>query len=113
MGVTVKSLALNDQIAGTSAAATDTLYTAPAVAQIDQATAYNAHTSAVLLSIYILASGVAATSVNPAWVQSIATGESVVLDGIIGHKVPLGGSIQAFAGTTAVVRVSISGAEFV
>lgn len=113
MGVTVKNLALNDQIAGTSSAAVDTLYSAPAgaVGVIEQATAYNAYGSAVVLTLYILASGVAATSVDPVEVVTINAGEAAILTRLIGHRVPKGGSLAAFAGTTAVVRVSVSGSE--
>ncbi len=113
MAVTYKSLALNDLIAGTSSAGVDTLFTASSgVAQINTMTAYNNSGSSVRLSVYILGSGVTAASVDPIWAQDIAATSSAVIN-VIGHLVPNGGSLAAFAGTTNVIRVSVSGIEIV
>jgi hypothetical protein len=112
MAVTPKSLALNDQIAGTSDAATDTLYTANnGTAQIDAFTAINTSVSAVDISIYILPSGVAATAASPV-IVSVPANSQVIIADLIGHKIPKSGSIEAFAGTTNVLRVIASGVEF-
>lgn len=113
MAVSVKSLTLNDQITGTSDASTDTLYTASGVrAQVAQASAYNGHTGPVVLSVYVLASGESASAVDPVCVVSVTNAETAALPELIGHVVPDGGTIQAFAGTTNVVRVSVSGIEY-
>ena len=112
MSVAIKQLVANDQIAGTAAGSTDTLYTASNLtAQINAATAYNADASAVTLTLYILPSGVAATSVDPVSVQSIAAGESAILSDLIGHAIPKDGTLEAYAGTTNVIRVTASGIE--
>lgn len=112
MAYSLKSLALNDEIAGTSAGSSDTLYTATnVIAQIDMATAYNSSVSAEDIYIYVLPSGVAATSVNPVSKVNVAANSTAILSQLIGHKVPAGGSVQAYAGTTAVISVTISGGE--
>jgi hypothetical protein len=112
MSVSIKQLVSNDQIAGTSAATTDTLYTASNVtAQLNAATAYNGHASAVTVSFYILPTGIAATAVDPVAVQTITNGESAIIADLIGHVIPKNGTLEAFAGTTAVIRVSASGIE--
>lgn len=106
--------AINDQITATSSASPDTLYTnSSGSGHVEAATAYNSSGSSVLLSVYILPSGVAASSVDPAWVQTIAATSAVILDGLIGRQVPNGGTIKAFAGTTNVIRVNIDGQEVV
>ena len=110
MAITLSSLVLNDQIAGTTSGTTDTLYTSTGViTQIDQATAYNAHSSPVLLSVYIVPSGGSAASLDPVCVATINNAESAILTELIGHKMPSGSTLEAFAGTTAVVRVTVSG----
>jgi hypothetical protein len=112
MPVQLKSLALNDLITGTAAASTDTVYTASnGIAQIDQATAYNTSASAVTLHVYILAPSVAATAAAPIVSKSVGASAGIILSELIAHKVPSGGSIQAYAGTTDVIRLSVSGVE--
>jgi len=112
MSVSIKQLVGNDQIAGTTDATVDTLYTASNLtAQISAATVYNAHGSAVTISFYILPNGVAATAVDPVAVQSIATVESAIITDLIGHVIPKDGTLVAFAGTTNVLRASVSGLE--
>lgn len=114
MAVSYKSFDLNDLIAGTSNAAVDTLLTSSSgVAQINTATVYNNSGSSVKLSVYILASGVAASSVDPLWTQDIPATSSAILTGLIGHVVPNLGTLAAFAGTTNVLRVTVSGIEIV
>lgn len=114
MPVTYLNLALNDLVTGTTAGTVDTIYAnTNGVAQINSAACVNNSGSSVLLSVYILASGVAATSVDPIWKQTIAAGETATLDGLVGQQVPNGGSIRAFAGTTNVLRITISGIEIV
>lgn len=113
MTVTVMSVALNDRIAGTSDTTTDTLYTASGgLVQIAQASAYNGHTSPVAVSVYILASGQSASSVDPVCVETITNAEASSLGCLIGQVIPEGGSVQAFAGTTNVIRMSVSGIEY-
>lgn len=112
MAVTPKSLALNDQISGTAAGSTDTLYTASNVtAQIDAFTVTNTDASAVNINLFILPSGTAATSVDPI-IKSVPANSQVIVSEIIGHKIPKDGSLQAFAGTTNVLRATVSGVEF-
>lgn len=114
MAVTYKSFTLNDQITGASNAAVDTLMTASSgVAQINTATVYNSSASSIKLSVYILASGIAATAVDPVWTQDVPATSSAIISGLIGHLVPNLGSLAAFAGTTNVLRVSVSGIEIV
>jgi len=112
MAVTPKSLALNDQIAGTSDAAVDTLYTANnGIAQIDALTVINSDSSARDISIYILADDIAATTVSPVFKSIPANGQLIISD-LIGHKIPQGGTLAAFASVTNVLRVIASGVEF-
>lgn len=112
MAVNFKSFALNDQIAGTSDASPDTLYTANnGIAQIRKATARNTDASAVTVDIYILPNGTAASSAQPIVSKSVGAGSTVSIPEIEGHVVPDTGTIQAFAGTTNVIYLSISGIE--
>lgn len=114
MSVTYRSFTLNDQITGISNAAVDTLLTANSgVAQISTATAYNSSASSIKLSIYILGAGIAATAVDPVWTQDIPATSAAIISGLIGHLVPNLGSLAAFAGTTNVLRMSVSGMEIV
>ena len=112
MAVTPKSLALNDQITGTTNATTDTLYTANnGTAQIDAFTVINTTGGAADISIYILPTGVAATAAYP-MIVSVPANSQVIIPDLIGPKIPKGGAIEAFAGTTNVLRVIASGVEF-
>jgi hypothetical protein len=112
--VTYKNLALNDQITGTAAASVDDVYTqSSGVSQINSASVYNSSASSVTIFVYILASGVAATSVDPVCRKTIAAGASEPLDVLIGHIVPNAGTVKAYAGTTNVLRLTISGVEVV
>ena len=112
MAYQLKSLAINDQITGTAFGSADVLYTATNVtAQIDMATAYNNDGSAVIITVFILDSGQSAAADNEITNVSVPAGDSVILTELIGHKVPSGGTIEAFAGTTNVIRVTISGGE--
>ena len=112
MPIHSKSLALNDQIAGTTAGMEDTLYTATNVeATITAFTAHNNHGSSVDVFIYILPSGTAATAVKPVAVQSIAAGATAIISHALGHTVPKNGTVAAYAGTTAVIRLTASGYE--
>jgi hypothetical protein len=112
MAVAPKSLALNDQIAATTAGTAETLYTAANVtAQIDALTVVNPSGSGINISLFILADGVAATAVDP-FVKTIPANSSVIISELIGHKIPKGGSLAAFAGTTNELRVTASGVEF-
>lgn len=115
MAVDYTNFAINDSITGTAAASADTLYSSSnGRALINQATAHNADTtSSVTVYFYILPSGVAAADVAPIWKQVIAAGGSVILDGLLGHVVPSGGSIQAYASTADDAKVTLSGAEIV
>lgn len=110
MAVSIASFALNDVISGTSDAAVDTLYFANQVSgQINACTVYNAHTSPVEVSFYILTFGGDATAVEPVAVQTITNGTSAVITGLLGHVIPKNGGLFAFAGTTAVLSVTASG----
>lgn len=110
--VTIKSLATNDLISGTSDAAVDTLYFANSVtAQLNTVTCYNSHTLPVKVTFYIAQFNVAVTGHKPAWVQTIAAGKSEIIAGLAGHVIPFAGALQAFAGTTNVIQVNASGME--
>jgi hypothetical protein len=113
MPITMKELVTNDTIAGSTAGTVDTLYTATGVrAHITAFTVANVSASPVTLTVYILASGVAATAAGPVAVQSIpALGTAIVSD-VLGHIVPTGGTIKAFTSTGSTVVVSnVSGFE--
>lgn len=112
MATTPRAMALGDLIAGTSDASPDTLHNqSSGVGLISAATAFNSSASSETLSVYILPAGGDAASVDPIWVQDIAAGEAAILTGLLGQVVPNGGSIVAFASTTDVVRVTISGSD--
>lgn len=113
MAVTVKSLALNDLIAGTAAGSADTLYTANnGIAQISQATAYNKGAGANDLYVYVMASGGSPGTDNILTKISVPAGESVVISKLVGHHVPKSGFVAMYAATTNEVTVTLSGVEF-
>lgn len=113
MAVAPASLALNDELTATTVGAAETLYTSSnVITQIDAVTVTNAHGSAVDVSLYILASGEAATAADPI-IKSIPAGGQAIISELIGHKIPKGGTIQGFAGTTNVLRVTASGVQFI
>ena len=106
------SLSLNQGVSGTADSAADTIYTATGVvASVDALTAYNSHSGAVTVYLYILADGVAATSVDPVATQSIAAGASASITDILGQVVPLNGTIAAYASTGSVISITASGLE--
>lgn len=113
MAYELQSLALNDTITGTTSGTTDTLYTASKViTQIDMVTAYNSSGTAATIDVYIVPSGGTASGTNPIISgKSVGNGATVILSELIGHKVPIDGTIQAFASTTNVIHVTISGGE--
>jgi hypothetical protein len=110
--ITVKSLALNDVINGDSASAPDVVYTAPADAQIVQITAHNGDTVGNSVYVYILPAGVVATSAAPVAVTYIGINESEAIADMIGHVVPSGGTITAYADVAGVVTMTVSGIEY-
>ena len=112
MSVAIKALASNDLITSITDASPDTVYAATNVtAQVNACSAINTHTSAVVLSLYIVVFGGTAAAVDPIAVQTIAPGESAIISDILGHVVPLGGAIFAIADVADKVRVSVSGIE--
>lgn len=115
MSVTYKNFSINDSVSGTSNAATDTLYTCSSGrGLINQATIKNADASnSVTVHFYILISGGDPTTVSPIWSQEVAAGESAIVDGLLGHVVPSGGTIRAYASTADDAKVTISGTEIV
>jgi len=110
MAVKYVNLCINDLISSITDASPDLLFTSQSGnAQINSSTVTNNSGSSAELFIYVLPTGVAATSVDPAWRQVIAADSTVSLDGLIGKIVPNLGTIVAYADTTAVLRVTIDG----
>ena len=114
MTVLVKNLCANALVVGTSSGAATALYSATAggVAQIDQITAYNNSGSACTLYCYITPSGVAPSATDPVVPIVVPAYLSVSIYQLIGHKIPAGGALSAWADVTNVIRVTASGAEF-
>lgn len=112
MPSTPKVMALGDLITSITDASPDELYEqSNGTGLISAASAYNDSGSSVKLSVYILPDGEAAASVSPTWEQDIPANSSAILAGLLGQVVPPAGSIVAFAATTDVVRVTISGSD--
>lgn len=110
MATRPQSMALNDLIAGISAASPDTLYDQiDGIGTIGMAVAYNSSAGSETVSVYVLDNANDAADVDPTWVQEIPAGRSVILPGLIGQVIPNDGKIQAFASTTNVVQLTISG----
>jgi len=118
MAVNLVAICSNDQITSVddSGTTTDTLYTSTGgVTQINSITVMNTSTSLLWVSFWILPSGVAASSVPATWTQEISAGAGGVLDaseiisGLLGHIIPLGGTLKCSTTTTAVVTVTASG----
>lgn len=106
------SLSLNTNVAGTADSAADTIYTATGVVtSIEALTAYNSHSGAVTVYVYILPSGGDATTVDPVATQSIAAGSNASISDIIGQVVPLDGTVKAYASTGNVISITASGLE--
>ena len=112
MARVLKQLVANDQIAGVADSDTDELYAAGTnTGLVTAASAYNGHGSAVVLSVYILPESVTAASVDPVAVISIPNGETALISDLLGHVIPPNGTLEAFAGTTNVIRVTVTGVE--
>ena len=116
MAVNLVAIASNDQIAGTADSSVDTLYTSTGVVtQINQITVANSTASPQTMSFWILPSGVAATASPATWVQIVAAGDAGSLDaptiisGLLGHVIPVGGTLKACCLTTNVCYVTASG----
>lgn len=116
MAVNLVAIASNDQITGTAAASVDTLYTSTGVTtQINQITVSNSTASQQTMSFWILPSGGDPTLVPATWVQIIAAGDGASLDaptiihGLLGHVIPIGGTLKCCALTTNVTFVTASG----
>lgn len=110
MPIQPASFCLNHSVVGTADSAADTLHSQNSgIGQINAATAYNSDDTAVTLSVYVLPPSTAAEDAEPVWVQDIPPGKAVILAGLLGHNVQFTGTIAAFASTTDVVSVSISG----
>lgn len=113
MPVTHKALASNDKIASVTDASPDTLYTATGVkACITACTVTNTSLgSNCRISLYILPSGVAASTVTTIATQVVPPASTAILGDILGHIVPSGGTIAAIAETTNLIYVTASGFE--
>lgn len=110
MTIALKNLVPGSQLTN----ATATYYTAGAgvSAKINNATAYNADTSAHNLTVYIVPSGGAAGVANEVLAtKSVAPGATVILSELIGKNIETGGTIQALADASAHVNLMVSGIE--
>ena len=90
-----------------------TQYTAPASTRtiIDKFSAYNGHTSSVVLSVNLVASGGSASATNLIVSKSLASGESYTFPELVGNVLNAGDFISTLAGTATVVVMRISGRE--
>ena len=109
MTVTAKCLLEAKQAEGSQT----TQYTAPAGTRtiLDKFTAYNGHTSSVVLSINIVASGGSAGASNLIVSRSLASGETHTFPEVVGHALNVGDFVSTLAGTASVVVIRISGRE--
>lgn len=104
------NLSLNDGISSVSATARDLVYSATnGIANIASATAYNSDAAAVDLYVAILTNTALTGTVQFIEKVTIGAGARESLANLIGHNVPSGGSIQAYAGTADVIYLTISG----
>lgn len=103
----------NGEIIGTS---NTTLYTAPSSiirAVINQARLVNYSAGPVVVSVFILQSGEAASNEFKALDgKSLAANETYLVSEIIGDSVDAGGTIVAIADTATAVSFSATGTEF-
>jgi len=118
MAVNLVSICSNDQVTsvGDGGTTVDTLFTASSGAtQINAISVSNSSSGQVWMSFWILPSGIAATSCPATWTQAVAAGAGGVLDGttiihgLLGHSIPLNGTLKCDAGTTNVCYVTASG----
>ena len=90
-----------------------TQYSAPAGTRtiIDKFSTHNGHTSSVVLTINVVASGGSASAANLIASKSLASGESYTWPEVVGNVLNAGDFVSTIAGTDAVVVMRISGRE--
>lgn len=110
MSISRVNFALNELVVSVDPAARTLIYSASnGTGNIAAATAYNSDASAVDVTVCILDDS---TLTGPARITetvSVPAGGVVSLANLIGHNIPANGSIQAYAGTTNVVSLVLSG----
>lgn len=114
MPIVIKDLCTNHNIAATTAGSAETLYTATACrTRIDAMTVANIGAAATTIYVYVLASGVTpSTPAAPTAVQSIAAGTTAIISDVLGHVVPVDGTIRVYSSLTLNLFVTnISGCE--
>jgi hypothetical protein len=92
------------------AAAAASVYPTPdkTTAAIHQASAWNPTAGVVMLKVYIVPAGGAATDATTVWNMNVPTGQSVQIPQLIGHKLQAG---QQLFASGAGVTLTVSGAE--
>ena len=112
MAINPSNLALNTLIDKNSATDRKLVYSATnGVAQIDQVSIKNVGAGAVDVHLFILSDDTITGSVTELDVISVGAGLSEPALILIGHKVPSGGSVQAYASSITDAYITISGAE--
>lgn len=90
-----------------------TQYTAPTGTRtiLDKLTAYNGHTTSVVVTINIVASGGSASASNIVVSKSMAAGETYTFPEVVGHVLNAADFVSTLAGTASVVNMRITGRE--
>lgn len=112
MPVTHLALATNDQIASVTAGSPDTVYTATGVkACVTACTASNGAISNARINVYLLPSGATPTSDMVIATLVVPAYSTVIVGDILGHVVPVGGTIKAYSDVASAIRLTVSGFE--
>lgn len=112
MAITHKSMTLGVEVTSTSATSRQLLYAANnGVATVEKFTAANDEGSAYTLSVLIASDQTLTGTVVFQEIISVPANDTISLTDIVGHKVPSGGSIQAYSSNATGVHVTISGIE--
>ncbi len=110
MTISRVNFGLNNQVTSVSATARDLVFeSSDGVALIGAATAYNSSGAAAVINVCILPDATLTGTVQLIETLSVPANTAIPLPNLIGHNVPLGGSIQAYSGTTNVVYLTIDG----
>lgn len=114
MAITDVTIAINDVIASTTSTSPDTCYTSSSGRTIIQsATVQNQSASSIAITFHILGSAESPTATNHCWTTTVAANETKIMDGLIGRRIPNGGTLRAYAGTTNVLTFSADGVAVV
>jgi hypothetical protein len=113
MAITWKSFCLNTNVDSSSSTSRKLLYTASnGVAEVNNATITNTGGASVNVSVCIASNATLSGTLQPIETVSVGAGATASVAKAIAHRVPSGGTIQAYASTTTYsCYITISGDE--